>query len=128
MNPVALREAKLDLRLIREFRDQGIAGVAEHRSYRSSSSLDLFLSCLRCSFSACPPSDVATAIDRIFKLTGIPLSEAQTRQTLHKLGPKYLKTGVIPGKADPESLFEFFAVELSPRLEKSEKASAKCSW
>jgi transposase len=63
---------------IKEFRDQGIAGVVEDRSYRPSSCLEPFLTCLRCSFAASPPTDVAAAIERIMKLTGILLSEAQT--------------------------------------------------
>lgn len=110
---------------IKEFRDQGIAGVVEDRSYRPASSLEPFLACLRCSFAACPPADVAVAIDRILKLTGILLSEAQTRRTLHKLGLKYRKTGVIPGKADPQLQFEFFTVELSPRLAEAAKGERK---
>jgi transposase len=110
---------------IKEFRDQGIAGVVEDRSYRPSSCLEPFLTCLRCSFAACPPTDVAAAIERIMKLTGILLSEAQTRRTLHKLGLKYRKTGVIPGKADPQLQFEFFTTELSPRLEEAGKGLRK---
>lgn len=110
---------------LKEFRDQGIAGVIEDRSYRPSSSLKPFLACLRCSFAAWPPADVAAAIDRILKLTGLLLSEAQTRRTLHKLGLKYRKTGVIPGKADPQLQFDFFTVELSPRLAEAAKGERK---
>ena len=101
---------------LKEFRDEGLSGVLEDRSYRPSSSLEPFLDCLRCSFAAQPPADVAAAIERILNLTGIILSEAQTRRTLHKLGLKYRKTGVIPGKADPQLQFDFFTSELSPRL------------
>lgn len=110
---------------IKEFRDLGIIGIVEDRSYRPSSCLEPFLACLRCSFDASPPTDVACAIDRILKLTGILLSEAQTRRTLHKLGLRYRKTGVIPGKADPQLQFDFFTVELSPRLEEAAKGERK---
>jgi len=110
---------------LKEFRNHGIAGVLEDRSYRPSSSLEPFLTCLRCSFSAHPPTDVAAAIERIFTLTGIRLSEAQTRRTLHKMGLKYRKTGVIPGKSDPQLQFEFFTTELSPRLEEAAKGERK---
>lgn len=110
---------------IREFRDHGIAGIIEDRSYRPSSCLEPFLSCLHCSFQAHPPTDVAAAIERILKLTGIQLSEAQTRRTLHKMGLKYRKTGVIPGKADPQLQFDFFTTELSPRLEQAAKGERK---
>lgn len=110
---------------LKEFRDQGIAGVLEDRSYRPSSCLEPFMTCLRCSFSAHPPTDVAAAIERILKLTGVLLSEAQTRRTLHKMGLKYRKTGVIPGKADSQLQFEFFTTELSPRLEEAAKGERK---
>lgn len=110
---------------IKEFRDSGIAGVLEDRSYRPASCLAPFLDCLRCSFLAHPPSDVADAIDRIHALTAIRLSEAQTRRTLHNMGLRYRKTGVIPGKADPQMQFEFFTEELSPRLEEAAKGERK---
>lgn len=110
---------------IKEFRDHGIAGVVEDRSYRPSSSLEPFLPCIHCSFAACPPADVSAAIDRILTLTGILLSEAQVRRTLHKIGLKYRKTGVIPGKADPQLQFNFFTTELSPRLEEAGKGLRK---
>jgi hypothetical protein len=48
---------------IKEFRDLGISGIIEGRSYRPSSSLKPFLACLRCSFVACPPADVAAVIE-----------------------------------------------------------------
>ena len=49
-------------------------------------------------------------------LTGITLSEAQIRRTLHKLGLKYRKTGVIPCKANPQLQFDFATPELTPKL------------
>jgi len=110
---------------ITEFRDHGIAGVVEDRSYCPSSSLGSFLPCIHCSFAACPPADVAAAIDRIFTLTGTPLSGSQIRRTLHKLGLKYRKTGVIPGKEDPQLQFDFFTTELSPRLKEAGKGLRK---
>lgn len=110
---------------IKEFRDSGIAGVLEDRCYRPASCLAPFLKCLRCSFLAHPPSDVADAIARIHALTAIRLSEAQTRRTLHNMGLRYRKTGVIPGKADPQMQFEFYTEELSPRLEEAAKGARK---
>jgi len=50
---------------IKEFRDRGIAGIVEIRSYRPSSCLEPFLAWLRCSFATYPPADVAAAIARI---------------------------------------------------------------
>lgn len=110
---------------IKEFRDSGISGILEDRSYRPASCLAPFLDCIRCSFLAHPPCDVANAIARIYTLTAIRLSEAQTRRTLHQMGLRYRKTGVIPGKADPQTQFNFFTQELSPRLEEAGKGERK---
>ncbi len=110
---------------IKEFRDNGISGTLEDRSYKPSSSLQPFLSCLKCSFDILPPQDVAEAMERIKKLTGIEFKETQTRQTLHKLGMKYRKTGVIPGKANPQLQFDFLNSELLPKLEEAAKGTRK---
>ena len=110
---------------LKEFDEHGISGTLEDRAYRPSSTLEPFLSCLACSFKAFPPRDVSEAMDRIQKLTGIKLRETQTRLTLHKMGLKYRKTGVIPGKANPQLQFDFFKIELSPRLEEAGKGERK---
>ena len=64
-------------------------------------------------------------MERIKKLTGVELKETQTRQTLHKLGMKYRKTGVIPGKANPQLQFDFLNSELVPKLEEAAKGERK---
>lgn len=110
---------------LKEFDQKGISGTLEDRSYRPSSSLSPFLSCIECSFRAQPPADVNEAIVRIYNLTNVQLKETQTRETLHKMGMKYRKTGVIPGKADPQLQFDFFKTELSPRLEEAGKGERK---
>ena len=110
---------------LKEFDAHGISATLEDRAYRPSSSLAAFLPCLECSFKAIPPRDVSEAMERIHKLTGIKLQETQTRKKLHELGLKYRKTGVIPGKADPQIQFDFFKSELSPRLEEASKGQRK---
>lgn len=110
---------------LKEFRDGGISATLEDRSYRPSSNLEPFLACLACSFKAQPPRDVSEAMERIRSLTGIVLKETQTRNTLHKLGLSYRKTGVIPGKADPQMQFDFFKNQLEPRLAEAAKGERK---
>lgn len=103
----------------KEFQEHGISGTIEDKAYRPTSNLEPFLNCLECSFKAHPPKDISEAMSRIHQLTRIKLKRTQTRHTLHKLGLKYRKTGVIPGKANPQLQFDFLKVELSPRLEEA---------
>jgi len=110
---------------LKEYRDGGIPTTLEDRSYRPSSGLEPFLDCVKCSFSAWPPQDVSDAIRRITLMTGVTLSESQVRKTLHKMGFKYRKTGVIPGKADPQLQLDFLDQKLSPRLEEAGKGERK---
>lgn len=110
---------------LKEYRDGGIAATLEDRSYRPSSCLEPFLDCVKCSFLVWPPQDVSDAIRRITLLTGVILSESQIRKSLHKMGFKYRKTGVIPGKADPQLQLDFVDQELSPRLDEAGKGERK---
>lgn len=110
---------------LKEFRDGGISAILEDRSYRPSSNLEPFMACLECSFKALPPRDVSEAMERIRMLTGITLKETQTRTTLHRLGLRYRKTGVIPGKADPQLQFDFFKTRLEPRLREAAAGKRK---
>jgi transposase len=110
---------------IKEFHEQGISATLEDKAYRPASSLTPFLNCLECSFKALPPKDISEAMIRIYNLTGVQLRRTQTRNALHALGLKYRKTGVIPGKADPQLQFDFLKTELSPRLEEASKGERK---
>ena len=110
---------------LKEYKDGGLAKILEDKAYRPSSSLAPFMDCLKCSFTAAPPKDVAEAMHRIHKLTGIELQETQTRNILKKLGLKYRKTGVIPGNANPQLQFEFLNEKLLPKLEEARKGERK---
>lgn len=104
---------------LKEFQQDGISATLEDSAYRPSSSLEPFLQCLTCSFKVHPPKDISEAMHRIYEFTGVQLKRTQTRHILHKLGLKYRKTGVIPGKADPQLQFDFLQSKLSPRLEEA---------
>lgn len=110
---------------VKEYRDGGIAAVIEDKAYRPRSSLTPFLPCLRCAFTVHPPATAKEAMATISRLTGISLSEEQTRRTLKNMGMACRRTGQIPGKADPQLQFEFFTQELQPRLKEASKGARK---
>ena len=104
---------------LKEYCSGGLSATLEERSYRPSSSLEPFLECLKCSFKAAPVADAKQAVTRIESLTGIRLSESQTRRFMKGLGMKLRKTCSIPGKANPQLQFTFYTQELLPKLDEA---------
>lgn len=87
--------------------------------------MEPFIACLRCSFAAAPVADVKAAVARIESLTGVRLSESQTRLTPRKIGMKYRKAAAIPGKCDAQMQFDFYQQEMLPRLAEAAKGERK---
>jgi transposase len=110
---------------LNEFQSGKLPATLEDRYYKPTSSLDPFLACLRCSFRACPVADAKQAVQRIHTLTGIRLSESQTRRFMKNLGLKLRKTAPVPGKCDHQLQFDFYTRELLPRLEEARLGERK---
>ena len=110
---------------LKEYSNDGIAGTLEDRYYRPSSSLEPFVTCLKCSFLAAPVADAKQAVFRIESLTGIRLSESQARRFMKSLGMKIRKACSIPGKANPQLQFEFFNTTLLPKLKEAGRGERK---
>jgi transposase len=110
---------------IKEYRAGRLAATLEDRYYRPSSSLGPFLPCLRCSFLSAPVADAKQAVARIESLTGIRLSESQVRRFMKGIGMKLRKACSIPGKADGQLQFEFYASEMLPRLAEAGRGTRK---
>ena len=110
---------------VKEYCSGGLCAALEDRSYRPSSSLEPFLNCLKCSFNAAPVADAKQAVARIESLTGIRLSESQTRRFMKGLGMKLRKACSIPGKADPQLQFTFYTQELLPKLDEAGSGERK---
>jgi len=104
---------------LNEFQSGKLPATLEDRYYKPTSSLDPFLACLGCSFRACPVADAKQAVERIHQLTGIRLSESQTRRFMKNLGLKLRKTAPVQGKCDHQLQFNFYTRELLPRLEEA---------
>ena len=101
---------------LNEYAAGGLSASLEDRAYRPISALKPFMPCLRCSFTAAPPSTAKHAAARIATLTGITISEEQARRLMKELGMRYRKSAPIPGKHDPQLQFDFLRKELEPRL------------
>lgn len=110
---------------LKEYSSGGLCKTLEDRSYRPSSSLEPFLECLKCSFKAAPVADAKQAVARIESLTGIRLSESQTRRFMKNLGMKLRKACSIPGKANPQLQFTFYTQELLPKLDEAGRGERK---
>lgn len=110
---------------LNEYRDGSISATLENRYYKPSSSLEPFMNCLKCSFTCAPVADAKQALDRIYSLTGISLSESQVRRFMKNLGMKVRKAGAIPGKLDSQLQLDFYTQEMIPRLEEARQGSRK---
>ena len=110
---------------LRLYQSEGLQGVVENRYYQPSSSLAPFWQCLKCSFKVAPVPNAKEAVQRIKALTGIGLSESQSRRTMKNLGLALRKCGQIPGKADPQLQFEFFQTQMQPRLREAADGTRK---
>ena len=110
---------------LKEYSKAGLLGTLENRYYRPTSSLEPFLECLKCSFRAAPVADAKQAVARIEALTGIRISESQSRRFMKAVGMKIRKACSIPGKANPQLQFEFYTTTLLPKLEEAEKGVRK---
>ena len=110
---------------LKEYSKAGLLGTLENRYYRPTSSLEPFLECLKCSFRAAPVADAKQAVARIEALTGIRISESQSRRFMKAVGMKVRKACSIPGKANPQLQFEFYTTTLLPKLEEAEKGVRK---
>ena len=110
---------------LNEFQAGKLPATLENRYYKPTSSLDPFLPCIRCSFLAYPVADAKQAVERIHKLTGIRLSESQSRRFMKSLGLKLRKTAPVPGKCDHQLQFDFYTREMLPRLEEARLGKRK---
>lgn len=107
------------------YQSEGLQGVVENRYYQPSSSLAPFWQCLKCSFQVAPVANAKQAVQRIKQLTGISLSESQSRRNMKKLGLVLRQCGQIPGKADPQLQFAFFQTQMQPRLREAAEGTRK---
>ncbi|MEM8527605.1 MAG: IS630 family transposase [Bacteroidota bacterium] len=84
---------------------------------------------LKTRFEEHPPISVKEAAQRIKELTGIERSPSQIHTFIKKqLGMKFVKTGHIPAKADPERQELWLENKLQPALDLAEQGLAHVSF
>ncbi len=64
-----------------------------------------------------PPRTAKEAAWKVEELTGQDLSVDEVRRFMHQMGMKPLKTGHVPGKADPEKQKQFLDERLMPLIQ-----------
>jgi transposase len=108
-----------------EYQDGGLARLLEDRSYRPSSSLAPFWQCLKCSFAVAPVPNAKAAVERMERLTGVRLSESQSRRAMKRMGLSLKKVAPLPGKMDAQLQLNFYEQEMTPRLAQAAKGERK---
>ena len=108
-----------------EYQDGGLERVREDRSDRPSSSLAPFWQCLRCSFAVAPVPNAKAAVERIERLTGVRLSESQSRRAMKRMGMSLKKAAPLPGRMDEQLQLNFYEQEMIARLAQAAKGDRK---
>lgn len=83
---------------IKTYRDSGLAGLLSTHYRKNAGALDNYAESLRALFEKQPPHTVNQAIDMIEGETGVRLKPSACRTFLKKLGMKFRKCGLTPGK------------------------------
>jgi hypothetical protein len=107
------------------YRDEGIQGMLEGRSYQPVSSVETFLDEISASFAASPVATASEGGARIEEVTGINLSDSQVGRIMWRPGMRYQKSAAVPGKCDPRMQFDFLNEELLPRLEEAKNGERR---
>lgn len=103
------------------FQTEGVDGLLDNRYYRPTSQVEDYIEKIKESLIDEPVATANEASARIEKISGIRLSETQTRRIMKRLGLRHRKVAGAPGKADPQLQLDFLAEELLPRLEEAKK-------
>jgi len=111
---------------LRKYRDGGLPGLLAENYRQREGQLDAHAERLKAVFKKRPPHTVNQAIEMIEKETGRRLKPSACRAFLRKLGMKFRRCGLVPGKApdDEEQLQaqqEFHDQKLQPRLEEAKQ-------
>ncbi len=101
---------------IKRFQSKGIEGLKQVNYGTNKSELDKHEDSIKKIFEDEPPASVKEAMERIKALTGIERSPTQTRMFMKRIGLKFIKTGHVPAKANPEKQKAWLENEFEPAL------------
>ena len=110
----------------RKYRDGGLPGLLAEDYRQPGGRLDGSAKRLRDHFEKQPPHTVSQAIEVIERETGVRLKPSAGRAFLRKLGLRFRRCGLVPGKAkDDEKQIQaqqaFHDDQLQPRLEEAKQ-------
>jgi len=106
---------------IRAYLQGGLQALYQFNYGTNESEMDKYSQGILSSFKEKPPLNVNEALIRIEKLTGIKRSPTQVRSFMKRHGLRYIKTGHIPAKADPEIQKQWFETTLEPAIQQARK-------
>lgn len=109
---------------VRKYRDGGLPGLLAEDYRPPGGRLDGHAERLKEVFKQRPPHTVNQAIEMIEQETGVHLKPSACRAFLRKLGLKYRRCGLVPGKTledekQGQAQQEFHDQKLQPRLEEA---------
>lgn len=84
---------------LKQYTQKGLDGLLEDNYRQPRSQLEPQRDKLKKLFEEQPPHTVNHAIEMIFETTGIRLKHSGCRDLLKKMGLKFRRTGLVPGKA-----------------------------
>lgn len=111
---------------VKEYLKGGLEGLLEEHYRKPKSQLDLHTETLKKLFEDKPPHTVNQAIEMIFEQTGIRLKHSACRGFLKKIGMKFRRCGLVPGKANDDEeqcrkQQEFHDQKLQPTLDEAKQ-------
>ena len=101
------------------FQAERVDGLLDNRYFKPTSQVEAYIDEIKESLIEEPVGTAKEASARIEKISGVGLSETQTRRIMKRLGLRHRKVAGVPGKADPQLQLDFLAEELLPRLEEA---------
>ena len=109
---------------VRKYRDGSLSGLLAEDYRQPGGRLDGHAERLKDLFGKQPPHTVSQAIERIEQETGVRLKHSAGRAILRKLGLRFRRCGLVPGKAPDDdgqlqAQQEFHDDKLQPRLEEA---------
>lgn len=111
---------------LKAYQDGGINAVKALNYRKKWGELTSYQQTLEEYFRQHPPRTVREAARKIKELTGLERQSTSIHRFLKIIGLSYRKTGIVPGKADPQAQEEFKKKHLSPCWRTQEEGVKKC--
>ncbi|GHV09005.1 hypothetical protein FACS1894160_4220 [Bacteroidia bacterium] len=108
-------------RWIHSYLESGLSGLLSLNYVSRQTELESYKEMIKANISEDYIQTTAEFSHRIFTLTGISRGLTQVRKFIKKIGFKYLQTGHVPAKANPEEQRKWKEETLEPAIKEAEK-------